>query len=141
MLRLASAQPGDRASLGPVDLNREELVAIDPNGPRGVELGDDVAGKLERAIGRIVGGHAIAAAAFVDALRNVRRANALHGGDAAERVVEEVTPMTEHVGDDAAAFLFAIVPRRPLRRLPIPLEHPVPELATHAENASEESRV
>src|SRR5215510_11964554 len=62
MLRLASAQPGDRAAVGAVDLNGEELVTIHPNGPRGVELCDDVAGELERAIGRIVGRHSIAAA-------------------------------------------------------------------------------
>ena len=35
----------------------------------------------------------------------------------------------------------AVVPRRTLRRLPVALEHPVAELAAHAEDAPEEARV
>src|SRR5262245_13393367 len=47
--------------------------------------------------------------------------------------------MAEHVEDDAAAILLAVIPRRPLRRLPVALEHPVAELAAHREDAPEEA--
>jgi hypothetical protein len=35
----------------------------------------------------------------------------------------------------------AVVPRRPLRRLPVALEHPVAELAAHREHAAEEAGI
>src|SRR5215212_6372491 len=82
-----------------------------------------------------------ASSAVVDALRNVRRADALHGRHLAEGVIEHVAPVAEHVGDDPTAILGAVVPRRALRRLPVALEHPVAELAAHAEDAAEESSV
>src|SRR5215472_10429408 len=47
--------------------------------------------------------------------------------------------MAEHVEDDAAAILLAVVPRWPLRRLPVALEHPIAELAAHREDAPEEA--
>ena len=49
--------------------------------------------------------------------------------------------MAQHVDDDAAVVLLAVVPRRPLRRLPVALEHPVAELAADRKDASEESGV
>ena len=61
----------------------------------------------------------------------------------AEGVIEHVAPVAEHVGDDPAAVLRAVVPRRTLRGLPAPvaLEHPVAELTAHAEDAAEEAGV
>ena len=59
----------------------------------------------------------------------------------AEQVVEHVAPMAQHVEDDAAAVLLAVVPRRALRRLPVALEHPVAELAAHREDAAEKAGV
>ena len=67
-----------------------------------------------------------------------RHEHALHR---AEQVVEHVAPVAEHVDDDAAVVLLAVVPRRPLRRLPVALEHPVAELAAHRQDAAEEARV
>ena len=49
--------------------------------------------------------------------------------------------MAQHVEDDAAVVFLAVVPRRPLRRLPVAFEHPVPELAAHRQDAAEESGV
>ena len=49
--------------------------------------------------------------------------------------------MAQHVDDDAAAVLLAVVPRRALRRLPVALEHPVAELAAHRQDAPEEAAV
>ena len=71
----------------------------------------------------------------------MRRAEARHALDIAEQVVEHVAPVADHVEDDAAALGLLVVPRRPLRRLPVALEHPVAELAAHAEDAAEEAGV
>ncbi len=49
--------------------------------------------------------------------------------------------MAEHVEDDAAALGFAVVPGRPLRGLPVALEHPVAEIALDREDAPEEARL
>ena len=69
--------------------------------------------------------------------------DALHRRHLAEGVIEHVAPVAEHVGDDPAAVFRAVVPRRTLRGLPAPvaLEHPVAELAAHAEDAAEEAGV
>ena len=71
----------------------------------------------------------------------MRRAEARHALDIAEQVVEHVAPVADHVEDDAAASSFFVVPRRPLRRLPVALEHPVAELAAHREDAAEEAGI
>src|ERR1043165_5705410 len=62
--------------------------------------------------------------------------------DCAEQVVEHIAPVRQPIEDDAAAFLFLVVPARALRRLaPVALEHPVAELAAHREDAAEETCV
>ena len=68
-------------------------------------------------------------------------AEALDGAHAAEGVVEDVAPVAEHVADDAAAVLLAVVPGGALRGLPVALEDPVAELAAHGEDAAEEAAV
>ena len=47
--------------------------------------------------------------------------------------------MANHVEDDAAAVFAPIVPRRPLNRLQVALEHPVAELDSHREDSAEEA--
>lgn len=49
--------------------------------------------------------------------------------------------MREHVDDDAAAVLAAVVPGRALRLLPVALEDPVAELAAHGKDPAEEAAV
>src|SRR3954467_2434410 len=49
--------------------------------------------------------------------------------------------MAEHIEDDAAAVLLAVVPGRALCRLPVALEHPIAELAAHREDAAEKAGV
>ena len=49
--------------------------------------------------------------------------------------------MANHVENDAAAVFGAIIPRRPLRFLPISFEDPIAELAAHREHAAEESGI
>src|SRR5437879_5294976 len=58
-------------------------------------------------------------------------------------MVEQVAPVGEHVEDDPAAVLLAVVPRGTLcgRCCVVALEHPVPEFAAHAQDAAEEAVV
>ncbi len=105
-------------------------------------MGDDAALELEGRVGGIVGVGRVGLAALVDALRNVRGAEAAHRLHLAEQIVEHVAPVAQHIEDDAAAFGLLVVPARPLRRLaPVALEHPVAELAAHREHAAEEAGV
>ena len=78
---------------------------------------------------------------LVPALGDASSAEAAHRFHIAEEMVEYVAPVAEHVHDDAAAILLAVVPARPLRRLPIAFEDPITELAAHRKDAAEETRV
>ena len=49
--------------------------------------------------------------------------------------------MGEHIEDDPAPVFLAVVPGRSLRRLVVAFEHPVAELAAHAQNPTEEAVV
>ncbi len=71
----------------------------------------------------------------------MRGAEAAYRLHLTEEVIEHVAPVAEHVEDDAAAVLAAVVPRRPLRRLPVALEHPVAELAPDRQHPPEEAAV
>jgi hypothetical protein len=90
---------------------------------------------------RVIRSGVVRLAALVPALRDVRRAEARHRLDLAEQVVEHVAPVAQHVDDDPAVVLLAVVPRRALRGLPVALEHPVAELAAHRQDAAEEAAV
>src|ERR1700751_3132981 len=103
-------------------------------------MGDDAALELEGRISRVIGVGLVRLAALVDALWNMRRAEAAHGLHLAEQIVEHIAPMAQHIQNDAAAFGLAVIPARPLRRLaPVALEHPIAELAAHSEHAAEEA--
>src|SRR5258708_20125253 len=95
----------------------------------------------ERGVRRVVGGGLVLLAALVPSVGNVRRPQAAHGLYFAEEIVKHITPVTQHVEDDAAAVLPAVIPRRALRGLAVALEHPVAELAAHRQQPAEKSRV
>src|SRR5699024_9637393 len=61
--------------------------------------------------------------------------------DAAEQLLDDVVPVREHVRDDAAAVLAAVVPGGALRLLPVALVDPVAELTAHGEDLAEETGV
>src|SRR5829696_470216 len=127
VLRLAAAESRHCAPLGAVDLDRQQLVAIHPHRPRRVELRDDVAlrpRELEGAVRRVVRRRRVATTLLVDTLGNVRRSDALDRRHLAEGVIEHVAPVAEHVGDDPAAILGAIIPRRTPRTLRIRPKNP-----------------
>ena len=84
---------------------------------------------------------AVVRSLFIDALGDVGGTEALHCAHAAESVVEDVAPMAEHVADDAATILPAVVPRGALRGLPVPFENPVTEFAAYRKDTAEEAAV
>src|SRR5688572_32859791 len=47
--------------------------------------------------------------------------------------------MAQHIDDDAAAVLFAIVPRRTLAGDRVALKHPITKLPAHGKNVTEEA--
>src|SRR3954447_21855465 len=141
MLNPAIAQTGHGGSLRSVYLNGEKVVSPHPHRPRGVEVRDDAALQLERGVRRIVGSALVWLSALVAPLRYMRRTQARHRLNLAEKVIEHITPMAQHVDDDAAAIFLAIVPRRPLTRYGVPFEHPVPEFTTNGKHPAEEAEI
>jgi hypothetical protein len=114
LLHPAVAQAGDGAAVGAVDLHREQVVAAHADGPGAVELADDAVLAVRRWRRRSRRRCLVFFAALIHALRDVRGAQAGDGLDVAEEVVDHVAPVAEHVDDDAAAVLLAVVPGRAL---------------------------
>src|SRR5438445_5283039 len=119
----------------------DEIVAAHTRAPRAVDVGDDAVRELEGSVGSVIHIDLVGLAILVPALRDVGRAEAGDAFDFAEQIVEHVAPVAEHIEDDAAAVLLAIIPRRPLRRLPVAFEHPVAEFAAYREDAAEETGI
>ncbi len=127
--------------MGAVDMEGHEVVAAHAGGPARIDLGDDAAFQLEGRIGRVIGVAVEDIALLVDALRNMGGAQARDGLHFAEEIVHHIAPVAQHIEDDAAAVLLAIVPARALRLLPVALEHPIAELAAHREDLAEEAAI
>ena len=101
----ALAQAGHGGAVGAVDLQLEQLAAVDAHAPRRVELRDHAALELEHRVRGVLGVGVVGLAALVVAQREVRRAEREHAAHGAEQLVEHVPPVGEHVGDDPAAVL------------------------------------
>ena len=71
---------------------------------------DHAALELEGGVGRIVRGRLVFLALLVPALGDVGGAEAGHAFDLAEQIVEHIAPVADHIEDDAAAVLAAIIP-------------------------------
>ena len=140
-LDAAAEQTGGRRAVGAVDLELDQLAAVDPDRPGRVDLGDDPAVELEDPVRRVVGGRGVGVALLVPALRDVGDGLGHHGLDRAEQVLQHVVPVAEHVEHHAAAVLGAVVPARALGGDDVTLEHPVAELAADREDAAEEAEV
>src|SRR5690606_5409564 len=110
VLDLALPQPSHGAALGAVHLEDHQLVAVDAGAPGGVDLGNDAALQLEGGVGGVVGGGGVGAALLIPALRDVGGAEAGDGPHRGDDIVEDVAPVAEHIHDDPAAVLLAIVP-------------------------------
>src|SRR6185312_16848680 len=80
-LDAAAVQARDRAAVRAVDLELDELPAVDAHGPAGVDLRDDAAVELEDPVGGVVGGGGVGAAVLVDARGDVRHRSRVDGLD------------------------------------------------------------
>src|SRR6202011_5914147 len=114
-------------AVGAIDLEGDEIVAIDPRDPGHVDMRDDAALEPERRVSGIIRGRGVFLVLFVEALGNIGGAGAAYAFDLAKQIVEHIPPMADHIENDAAAVFAAIIPRRPLRLLPAAFEHPVTE--------------
>ena len=97
--------------------------------------------KLKRRVTTIVGGAGIGLSTLVDTLRNMRCPETGDALDFSKQIVDQISPMTEHVDDDPTTVFLAIIPARPLRWLVgvLTRENPVTKLPSHRENLAEES--
>ena len=77
----------------------------------------------------------------VAALRDMGRAHTGDGSHRPEAVVEHIAPVAQHIENDAAAVLLAVVPGGALGRDSFAFENPVTEFAADRENAAEETEV
>src|ERR1700730_17899471 len=138
--RLAPAflQPRDRGAMGAVHVKRDEIVTPPARAPGAVDMRDGPAVELQGCVWGVVEVPAVGLAVFFPAFGDVGRTQAGDAFHLAEQIVEHVAPVTEHIENDAAAFLLAVIPPGPLRRRPVALEHPVAELAAHRDDAPEE---
>ena len=75
-------------------MKRREIVAPHPRTPRAVDLRDDPVLELERRVGGIFCGRLVRLARFVEALRDVRRADAGDAFHAVEELIQHIAPMT-----------------------------------------------
>src|SRR5262249_42519145 len=137
----AAGEAGDGRTMRPVDLEDDEIVAPHAHAPGRIDLRDGAALELEGGVGGVLGVAAIGLAALVGPLADVDGAETAYRLHSAEQAVEHIAPVAEHVEDDAAAVGPAVVPARPLRRLPGPLEHEVAELAADGEDAAEKADI
>src|SRR5690606_24367914 len=107
-LGLAVAQAGDGGAVGAVNVQGEQVVAIDAGGPGGVEVEDGAVVQLEGRVGGVVGGALVFLAGFVPTLGDVGGAEAGEALDVAEEVLDVILPVADHVHDDAAVVFLAV---------------------------------
>src|SRR5262245_45545380 len=142
MLGPAPGQAGNRRTVRAIDLERDQFVAPRSYAPGRIHVRDHAILKPEGRISRIVCIGIVDLSVLVYSLRNVSGAETGHCLHLAEQIVEDITPVAEHIEDDAAAFRFLIVPAWPLRRLaPIALEHPVAEFSANREHPPKEAGI
>ncbi len=131
VLRDALAESGHGGAFGTVHVQGKQVVAANARRPGRVELGDDPAFQLKGGVAGIVGGGFIGVALLVDALFDVGRTQAGHGFYFAKKMIQHVTPVTEHIDNDAAVVFFAVVPGRPLRRYAMAFKDPISKLPAY----------
>jgi hypothetical protein len=98
---------------------------------------------LERRVTRVIARAGVRFPLFIPTISNVRGAQATNGSDVTEEMINDVTPMAEHIDDDSAAVFFAIIPRGPLHWLILVLacEHPVSKLPADTQNSPEKALI
>src|SRR5271170_1647446 len=102
-------------------------------------MGHDTALQFKRGVGGIIGRAFIFSALLIDPLGNMRGAQTGNGLHFAEKIVEDIPPVTKHVDNDSAVIFLPVIPARALRLDARALENPVAELAANRENFAEEA--
>src|SRR5579863_3964809 len=142
MLRKAARQTGDRRAVRAVDMKDREIIPPHPHCPGRVDVRYDAIFQLEGCIRCVVNVRLVGLSIFVDTGGNMRCAKTTYSSDRCESVIEHVSPMAQHIENDAAAFGLLVVPARSLRRLPpVALEYPITKLTAYGEHAPEEAGV
>src|SRR5215831_4199913 len=135
-LHVASVQARNRRALGPVDLQREKVVAAHARRPRAQDGAEGAALELDQRRSRIVDRDVIALAPLVDARGRSDPLARRHPHDAPDDPLDDVAPVRIHIEDDAAAA-GAVIPARPLAGLLAAVEHPPAELELESPDAPE----
>src|SRR5712692_6860285 len=135
----AVAQASHRAAIGAVHLQLDELAAVDPHRPGGINGGDGPAVEFQQRVRRVIRSNVLPSALFIPPDRDMGSAPCVERLDGAEKILQQVLPVREHVEDDPAALFLAVIPGGPLRGEAVALEYPVAELKPHREHAPEEA--
>src|SRR5215831_12862665 len=139
VLHLAIPKSRDCASVHSINLKAEQFVPVDTHAPGGIDLRDYAVFQFEERICGIVCSRVIPMPFLIVSHRNMARADCADALYLTEQIIQDITPMAEHIQNDAASIFRTVVPGRPLSWLPISFEKPVTELASHRQDFSEES--
>src|ERR1700722_18982058 len=139
VLHSAGMEPRDRASVRSIDLQTQKFVAINPDAPRGVHLGNYSAVQFKNRVGSVVCRCLIAGAIFIHPARNMGAAQGADRAHRSEKIVEDIAPVTKHVDNDTASIFLPIIPGGALRRLPVSLKNPITKLSANRKEAAEKA--
>jgi hypothetical protein len=129
---------GHRRAPGAVDLDLQEVVALDPAGPGRGDLRQRAAFELEGRESVILDIDGVRPPSLVDPAGLGRHVAARYGGNWPQQSIEDVPPMGEHIEDQPAAACFLVIPARTLRRRQFAVEHPPAEIEPHRQDPPEE---
>src|SRR5690606_35259160 len=89
-LGFAIAQAGDSGAVRAVNVQRQQVVAVNAGRPRGVEVADHAIGQLKRRVSGVVRGALVGLAVLIPALRDVGRAQAGETLDVTEEILDHI---------------------------------------------------
>ena len=90
--------------------------------------------QFKSGISRVVCRTLVLVAVFIHPGRDMGSAEARNGFYFAKYLIQNITPVAQHVHNNAPVVFFTVVPGRALCGDVIPLKHPVPKLAAHRED-------
>src|SRR5215472_8633121 len=137
-LHEAPVETAYRRTPVPVDLDLQQIVALDPARPGRADLRQDPTRQLEYRKSRIFDADLVTSAALVPSPGDRGRMAARDGFDLAEQTIEDVAPVGEHIEDQPAPRLLAVIPTWSLRRVELAVEHPPAKIQSHRQHTSKE---